>query len=101
MVGSDVHGMLALNRRFCQVVVAYEVFDGSNVIGQRLGKRQRTAYQTRHPLPQGVVEPLDVIGLARFFVDGSVCGPDHNLASGQSECHYREGPHSSGCLRRR
>ena len=44
--GSDVHVMLALNRCFCEVIVAYEIFNGADVIGQLLGKRQRTANQT-------------------------------------------------------
>jgi hypothetical protein len=30
--------MLALHRRFCQVVVANEIPDGTNMIGQLLGK---------------------------------------------------------------
>jgi hypothetical protein len=37
-VGSDVHVMLGLRLRFQQIVVAYEIFDRTDVIGQRLGK---------------------------------------------------------------
>ena len=37
-VGSDVHVMLGLRLRFQQVVVAYEIFDGTDVVGERLGK---------------------------------------------------------------
>ena len=36
--GSDVHVMLALHRRSRQVVVAYEILDGADVIGQFLGE---------------------------------------------------------------
>jgi hypothetical protein len=46
LVGSALHVMLALRRRFCQVVVANEIFDGANVVGQFFGKRQRTAHQS-------------------------------------------------------
>jgi hypothetical protein len=45
-IGSALHVMLALRRRFCQVVVADKIFDGANVVGQLFGKRQRTAHQS-------------------------------------------------------
>jgi hypothetical protein len=35
---SDVHVMLGLRLRFQQIVVANEIFDRTDVIGQRLGK---------------------------------------------------------------
>jgi hypothetical protein len=61
--------MLALRRRFCQVVVANEIFDGADVVSQPLGKGQRTTDQTGNALSQRVVEPLDVVGLAGQFAD--------------------------------
>lgn len=45
-LGSDIHVMLDLRLRFQKVIVANEILDGADVIGQLLGKRQRTAYQT-------------------------------------------------------
>jgi hypothetical protein len=38
--------MLAPHRRSRQVVVANEILDGADVVGQLFGERQRTAYQT-------------------------------------------------------
>jgi hypothetical protein len=43
--------------------VADEELDGTDVVRQFLGERQRVAPQTRKPLPQGVVETFDVIRL--------------------------------------
>jgi hypothetical protein len=43
--GSDIHVMLALRRSSRQVVVADEHFDGPDMIGELLGKRQRFAYE--------------------------------------------------------
>ena len=54
--------------------MANEILNGTDVVVQLFGKRQRTAYQSRYPLPQGVIEAFDVIGLASFFVDRSVLG---------------------------
>ena len=44
--GSDIHVMLALYSCFGQIVVANEILDGTDMIGEGLGKRQCTAYQT-------------------------------------------------------
>ena len=69
--------MLGLRLGFQQVAIAYEILDGADVVVQLFGKRQRTAYQTRDTLPQGVVESLNVIGLACFFADRTVlCSGD-------------------------
>ena len=43
--GSDIHVMLTLYSDFGQVVVANEILDRADMIGQLLGKRQRTANQ--------------------------------------------------------
>ena len=43
--GSDIHVMLALRRRSRQVVVTNEKFNGSDMVGELLGKRQRVAHQ--------------------------------------------------------
>ncbi len=61
--GSALHVMLDLCRRSRQVVVANEQLDGTNMMGELFGKRQRFADQPGHALAQRVVEPLDVIGL--------------------------------------
>jgi hypothetical protein len=45
--------------------MADEQLDGTDMIDEFLGKRQRLTYQARHALAQCVVEPLDVIGCAR------------------------------------
>ena len=64
-VGSDIHVMLALCCRSRQVVMANEERNGTDMVGELLGKRQRRAYQTRNSLSQRVVEPFEVIGFAR------------------------------------
>ena len=46
LLGSDIHAMLALYSCFGQIVVANEILDGADMIGEGLGKRQCTAYQT-------------------------------------------------------
>src|SRR4030095_10312367 len=63
--GSDIHLMLALCCRSRQVVMANEELNGTDMVGELLGKRQRRAYQTRNALSQRVVEPFNVIGFAR------------------------------------
>jgi len=45
-LGSDIHVMLALYSCFGQIVVANEILDGADMIGEGLGKRPCTAYQT-------------------------------------------------------
>ncbi len=52
--------------------MADEKFDGANVILYLLGEGQRGAYEARQALPQGVVEPFDVIRFPCFFRDGFV-----------------------------
>ena len=39
---------------------------------QLLGEREGLTYETRHALPQGIVEAFDVIGFASFLRDGFV-----------------------------
>lgn len=65
--------MLALRLNFHQVIVADEILDGTDMVGELLGKRQGTAYQTSNALPQCVVESLDVIGLAAFLLIARCC----------------------------
>ena len=52
--------------------MADEEFDGTYVVRQFLGERQRVAHQTRNALSQGVVEALEVIGFPGFLRDGFV-----------------------------
>ena len=47
--------------------MADEISDGTDVVGQFLGERQRFAYKTRQTLPQRVVEAFDVIGFPGVF----------------------------------
>ena len=61
--------MLPLSR---EIVVADEILDGTDVIGQFLGERQRFADQTGHALPQRVIEAFDVIGFPGLLRDGFV-----------------------------
>ena len=44
-----------------------EVLDGTDVMRQLLGEREGLTYETRHALPQGIVEAFDVIGFAGFL----------------------------------
>jgi hypothetical protein len=46
--------------------------DGTDMVGELFGEGQRFAYQTGHALAQRVVEPLEVLGLARSLADGSM-----------------------------
>ena len=43
--GSDIHVMLALRRSSRQVVVADKQLDGTDMVSELLGKRQRLTYQ--------------------------------------------------------
>jgi hypothetical protein len=45
----------------------HKIPNSPNVVLQRLGKGQGFSHQSRHPLPQRIVESLDVAGLACFF----------------------------------
>ena len=79
-LGSDIHVMLALCCRSRQVVMANEELNGTDMVGELLGKRQRCAYQTRNALSQRVVEALDVIRFPRKFGDRAVlCRRNHLL----------------------
>jgi len=49
-----------------------EVPNCSDMVGNLLGKRKCFAYQSSNPLPQGVVEALDVIRFATVFADNSM-----------------------------
>src|SRR5262249_50460173 len=55
-----------------QTAVTAEIPDGTNVVGQFLGERQRFAYETRQTLPQRVVEAFDVIGFPGVLRDSFV-----------------------------
>src|SRR5262245_53550685 len=67
--GSDIHVMLALRHSSCQIVVADEQLDGTDMVRELLGKRQRFTHQTGHALAQRVVEALDVIRFPRKLGD--------------------------------
>src|SRR5262245_27696584 len=67
--GSDIHVMLALRHSSCQIVVADEQLDGTDMVRELLGKRQRFTHQTGHALAQCVVEALDVIRFPRKLGD--------------------------------
>jgi hypothetical protein len=55
------------------MVVTDAIFDGADVRRQFFGERQCFAHHTGNPpLPQGVVEAFNVIGVARLLRDGSV-----------------------------
>jgi hypothetical protein len=61
--GSAIHVMLALRCGPSEVLVTDEHSDGTDRTDEFLGKRQRLTHQTGNALLQGVVEPLDVVGL--------------------------------------
>src|SRR6266545_5171349 len=52
--------------------MADAIFDGTDMIGQFFGKRQRVADSTRDTLPQRLVEAFNMIGLPRVLRDGLV-----------------------------
>ena len=52
--------------------MADEEFDSPDVILDLLGEGQRGADEAREALPQGVVEPFDMIGFPRLLRDGFV-----------------------------
>jgi hypothetical protein len=45
--------------------MAYEVFDGTNMIGQLFGKGQGVTDEAGDTLPQRVIETLNMIGFPR------------------------------------
>src|SRR5262249_7852235 len=49
-VSSAIHVMLALRHSSCQIVVAYKQLDGTDIVHELLGKRQRLTHQTRDAL---------------------------------------------------
>ena len=49
--------------------MANEILDGADVICQLLGKRERLPDQTKYPLSQRAIKPLDMIGYAAMLVD--------------------------------
>ena len=51
------------------IVVMDEQPDGPDVVLELLGERQGLSHQSRHPLPQRVVQTLDVTGQAAIFTD--------------------------------
>src|SRR5438094_151904 len=54
--------------------MAYEIFDGAEMIGEFFGKGQGSAYEPGDALPQRVIEPLDMIGFPGVLRDGFVLG---------------------------
>ena len=46
-----------------------EIFDGSDMIGEFLGKGKRFSDQTRYSLSQRAVEPLDMVGYPLLLFD--------------------------------
>jgi len=58
--------------------MADEVLDGTDLIGQLFGEGQGVPPQTGDTLPQGVIEPLDVVGFPGLLRDGFVLRlPNH------------------------
>jgi hypothetical protein len=55
-----------------EIVVADEILDGTDVVGQLFGKRQGFAHQTGNALSQGIVETFNVIGFPSVLGDGLV-----------------------------
>jgi len=51
--------------------MAYEQLNGTDMMGEFLGKCQRLTSQTGNPLSQGVIEPLNMFGLASQRAAGS------------------------------
>jgi hypothetical protein len=52
--------------------MAYEIFDGTDMIGEFFGKGQGVTYETGDALPQRVIETLDMIGFPGVLRDGFV-----------------------------
>jgi len=57
-----------------EVVVANEVFDGTDRIGQFLRERYRAPDQPGDPLPQGAAEAFSRMGLSSQPGEGLVVG---------------------------
>src|SRR5712691_11059694 len=58
--------------------MAYEVFDGTDRIGECFGKGQGVAYETGDALPQCVIAPLAMIGFPGVLRDGLVLCRRHD-----------------------
>ena len=50
--------------------MAYEIFDGTDMVRQLFGEGQGVTDEARDALPHRIVKPLNVIGFAGFFGDG-------------------------------
>ena len=61
--------MLALRRRSRQVVVTHEECHGADMVGELLGKGQRLAGQACNAVPQWIVAPFEVLGVAGSRAD--------------------------------
>ena len=51
------------------IVVMDKIANSTDVIGKLFGKRERLAHEPRAPLPQRIVEALDVSSFARFLTN--------------------------------
>ena len=56
------------------MIVADEILDGPEMVGQLFGKRQGFAHETRNAWSQGVVEAFDVMRFAGFLRHGCMLG---------------------------
>ena len=76
-MGSAIHVMLAVMLALrcgpSEVLVTDEHSDGTDRTDEFLGKRQRLTHQTGKALLQGVVEPLDVVGLRANLLIARCC----------------------------
>ena len=52
--------------------MAYDVFDGGDMIGELFGEGQRVTAETGDALPQRIVETLDMVGFPGLLRDGFV-----------------------------
>lgn len=58
--------------------MAEEECDGTDRVFSLLGAGQHGAYEARKALPQGVVEPFDMLGCSRLLRDGFVALRRHD-----------------------
>ena len=65
--GKDRIALLGQLLSNAAIVVMNEQPDGPNVVLKLLGERQGLSYQSSNPLPQRVVQPLNVTGQATVF----------------------------------
>ena len=52
--------------------MAYEIFDGTDVVCQLFRESQRVTDEAGDALPHGIIEALDMIGFAGVLRDGFV-----------------------------